>query len=181
MSPAKSCVQQLVCPHWSPQDRSCLLSREGLYLPVAEHVQIYCEGGNYASCSQYMNLALRPDTVASVDKGVNRRRHRRVPGRFFFRLAESTGEELDRLIDDAAITVDLSRGGIRFESYRALSEGTEILFSLNGDFSGTPLRGVGRVKWCRSLDNAPLYHAGISFLDGTVADVIGDRFDLTAD
>ncbi len=182
MAQAERCFSKKVCPHWSEQDRSCLLSQKGLYLPVTEHVEIYCEGGNYSSCSQYMGQALRPAVGTVVDRGVNRRRHRRIPGRFFFRLAESTDDEdLNRLIDDAAITVDLSRGGIRFESYRALPEGAEILFSLNGDFSGTPLRGIGQVKWCRSLDDAPLYHAGISFVDNSVADAIGDRFDLSAD
>ena len=182
MAQAESCFSKQVCPHWSQQDRSCLLSQKGLFLPVTEHVEIYCEGGNYSSCSQYMGQVLRPPAGTVIDQGVNRRRHPRVPGRFFFRLAESSAEEdLNRLIDDAAITVDLSRGGIRFESYRALPEGAEILFSLNGDFSSVPLRGRGRVKWCRSLDDAPLYHAGISFVDTALADAIGDRFNLSAD
>lgn len=182
MAQAESCFSKQVCPHWSQQDRSCLLSQKGLYLPVTEHVGIYCEGGNYSSCSQYMRQALCPATGAVVDQAVNRRRHPRVPGRFFFRLVESPAEEdLNRLIDDAAITVDLSRGGIRFESYRALPEGAEILFSLNGDFSNVPLRGLGKVKWCRSLDDAPLYHAGISFVDTAIADAIGARFNLSAD
>lgn len=170
-----------VCPHWSRQDRSCLLSQDGLYLPVTEHVEIYCEGGNYSSCTYYMGKAIDSDTGVVEGKGLNRRHYRRVPGRFSFRLAECAGDDLDRLIDDAAITVDLSRGGIRFESYRALSEGAEVLFSLNGDFSNVPLRGIGQVKWCRSLENAPIYHAGISFSDNVVADAISNRFNLSAD
>ncbi len=182
MAQTESCSSKQVCPHWSQRDRRCLLSQKGLFLPVTEHVEIYCEGGNYSSCSQYMRQALRPPAGTVIDQGVNRRRHRRVPGRFFFRLAESAGgEDLNQLIDDAAITVDLSRGGIRFESYRALPEGAEIHFSLNGDFSSVPLRGIGQVKWCRSLDDAPLYHAGISFADTAVADAISDRFDLSTD
>ena len=182
MVQTERCSSKQVCPHWSQRDRSCLLSQKGLYLPVTEHVEIYCEGGNYSSCSQYMKQVVRPAAGTVVDQGVNRRRHRRVPGRFFFRLAESTDdEELSRLIDDSAITVDLSRGGIRFESYCALPEGEEILFSLNGDFSSVPLRGTGQVKWCRSLDDAPLYHAGISFADTAIADAIGERFGLSAD
>ena len=180
MAQAEKHLTKQVCPHWSRQDRSCLLSQGGLYLPVTEHVTVYCEGGNFTSCSQYMGQVLHSDTDASVDKSMNRRKHRRVPGRFSFRLAERTGDalELDKLIDDVATTVDLSAGGIRFESYRALSQGTEVFFSLNGNFSSPPLRGTGQVKWCRPLDNAPLYHAGISFSDKAIGAAISQRLGL---
>jgi len=172
---------QQVCPHWSAKDRSCLLSQWGLYLPVAEHIEIYCEGGNFSSCSQYMAQAPPPVGPSSSDNAMNHRHFRRVPGRFSFRLAERAGDALNQLIDDAATTVDLSPGGIRFESYRSLRRGTEVLFSLNGDFSNAPLRGIGRVKWCHSLENAPLYHAGIAFADPVVAAAISERLGLLTD
>lgn len=168
------------CPHWSAGDRNCLLSNSGLYLPVQEHVDIYCEGGNFLSCSQFIAHAGAGRGTAS-DRGVNHRRFSRVPGRFSFRLAEREQDNVSRIIDDAATTVDLSPGGIRFESYRSLEQGTEVLFSLNGDFSDVPLRGSGEVKWCRSLENAPLYHAGIAFADSEVARAIRERFGLASD
>lgn len=164
------------CPSWSLTSRSCLSSKSGLYLPVAEHVAIYCQGGGYSSCPQYIQQAYR-DELADEQHG-NRRHFRRVPGRFFTRLTERTKSSLDRVIEDAAITVDLSAGGIRFELCQPLPEGTEILFSLNGDFSDTPLHGTGQVKWCRSLDNAHIFHAGISFVDQSIAGAIGDRLGV---
>jgi hypothetical protein len=170
---------QQVCPHWSAKDRSCLLSQRGLYLPVAEHIEIYCEGGNFSSCSQYMAQTFPPEGAPFSDNVVDHRRFRRVPGRFSFRLAERAGDSLNQLIDDAATTVDFSPGGIRFESYRSLHRGAEVLFSLNGDFSDAPLQGIGRVKWCRSLENAPLYHAGIAFADPAVAAAISERLGLS--
>jgi len=168
------------CPHWSAGDRNCLLSHSGLYLPVQEHVDIYCEGGNFLSCSQFIAHA-GAGRGAVTDSGVNHRRFPRIPGRFSFRLAEWEQDNVSRIIDDAATTVDLSPGGIRFESYCALPEGVEIIFSLNGDFSDVPLRGRGEVKWCRSLENAPLYHAGIAFADPEVVRAIRERFGLAAD
>ena len=165
-----------ICPSWSLSTRSCRASKSGLYLPVAEHVEIYCEGGGHQSCPQYIQQTFRAE-LGDGDHA-NRRHHRRVPGRFFTRLTERIDDSLDRPVDGAAITVDLSAGGIRFELCQALTEGSEILFFLNGDFSDTPLHGTGQVKWCRSLDDAPLYHAGISFVDNSVAGAIGDRLGV---
>ena len=164
------------CPHWSLQSRSCRASHGGLYLPVLEHVEIYCEGGNFGSCYQYMEETLRADFAAAEEVKRNRRRHRRVPCRYSFRLAERKDNAgLDRLFDDVATTVDLSSGGIRFESYRALPQGVEVSFSLNGEFSSVPLKGTGQVKWCRSLEDAPLYHAGIAFSDKAVGAAVRER------
>jgi len=166
-----------ICPHWAKDGSSCLLNQSGLYLPVAEHSEIYCEGGNFPSCSQFMTYANAAENDSSAIP-VNQRRHPRIPGRFSFRLAEREKDSVNRIIDDAATTVDFSLGGIRFESYRSLQQGAEIIFSLNGDFSGTPLQGTGTVKWCRSLENAPLYHAGIAFTDPAVATVISERLGV---
>ncbi|HHD56101.1 MAG TPA: PilZ domain-containing protein [Desulfobulbaceae bacterium] len=169
-----------ICPHWAKDDSSCLLSQSGLYLPVAEHIEIYCEGGNFLSCSQYITHA-GSDENDVFSQPANQRRYQRIPGRFSFRLAEREQDDVNRIIDDAATTIDLSPGGIRFESYRSLRKGSRVIFSLNGDFSEMPLRGVGLVKWCHSLENAPLYHAGIAFADPGVARAIRKRLGISAD
>ena len=162
------------CPHWAADKRNCLLSQHGLYLPVQEHIDSYCEGGNFLSCSQYIACVQTPEK-AKPEEVVNQRRFPRIPARFSFRLAEHAGDNLNWIIDDAATTVDLSPVGIRFECYRSLQQGKEVFFSLNGDFSDAPLRGSGEVKWCRSLENAPLYHAGIAFTDPDVARAVRKR------
>ncbi len=169
-----------ICPHWEQDDRRCLLSCSGLYLPVQEHIDIYCQGGNYGSCSQFINGADVDDT-ASVAHGLNLRRYSRVPARFSFRLAACETEGVNRILDDAATTVDLSPGGIRCESYRSLEKGARVMFSLNGEFSDPPLQGIGQVKWCHSLENAPLYHAGIAFADPAVARAIRKRLGIVKD
>ncbi len=168
-----------ICPHWAQNDRLCLLSCSGLYLPVQEHIDIYCRGGNFVSCSQFINC-MEVDKKTTADHGMNLRRFSRVPARFSFRLAESDADDVNRVIDAAATTVDLSPGGIRFESYRSLQKGKKVIFSLNGDFSERPLRGVGQVKWCHSLENAPLYHAGIAFADSKIASAISERLGLAS-
>ena len=168
------------CPHWDRDNRRCLLSCSGLYLPVQGHIDIYCRGGNYGSCSRFIDR-VEVDKATSTDHGENLRRFSRVPARFSFRLAAREAEDVNRIIDDAATTVDLSPGGIRCESYHALQQGAEVLFFLNGDFSEPPLQGIGQVKWCHSLENAPLYHAGIAFADPEVARAIRKRLGITKD
>jgi len=182
MAQAEDYLAKQACPHWSRQGQSCLLSQGGVYLPVMEHIGVYCEGGNFTSCAHYMEKVLHADTGAAVDKSQNRRKHRRVPARFSFRLTERTSDALalDNLVDNVATTVDLSSGGIRFESYRALPKGAEVSFALDGTFSNPPLYGTGQVKWCRSLDDAPLYHAGISFSDKVVGAAVRERLGLSA-
>ncbi len=170
-----------ICPHWAPDDRRCLLSCSGLYLPVQEHIDIYCRGGNYASCSQFINCVDVDNKNTADHQGVNLRRFSRVPARFSFRLAAREADDVNRIIDDAATTVDFSPGGIRFESYRSLEKGARVIFSLNGEFAEPPLQGIGQVKWCHSLENAPLYHAGIAFADPEVAHAIRKRLGITKD
>ena len=173
-------VETDTCPHWAQDDRRCLLSCSGLYIPVQEHIDIYCRGGNYACCSQFINC-LAVDNKNTADQGLNLRRFSRIPARFSFRLAASEEEDVNRIIDDAATTVDFSPGGIRFESYRSLKKGARVTFSLNGDFAEPPLHGIGQVKWCYSLENSPIYHAGIAFADPDVAGAIRRRLGLAKD
>ncbi len=169
-----------ICPHWSLTGRNCMLCKEGLYLPVAEHVATYCQTGNYTSCPQFLEALIHGDLPGSspmVER--NRRRYDRIPARFSFRLSEFLAEEsLENPIDDSASTVDLSPGGLRVESCRPLAVDSRVRFFLTGDSSDSSLGGTGRVRWCRSLDNAPLYHVGIAFADPSFSRKIRSRLGL---
>lgn len=172
-----------VCPHWSPASRSCLLSRGGLYLPVSDHVETYCRTENYLSCPQFVSGGLVVDAAVddSVATGAERRMYVRVPGRFLLRIAHhANGDSVDEVIDDSASTVDISLGGVRVESYRKLPVDSLVTFSLNGDFFSEPVKGVGRVTWCRSLEQAPLYHAGLAFEDVRLASMLEKRLGLAS-
>ncbi|HEB49262.1 MAG TPA: PilZ domain-containing protein [Desulfobulbus sp.] len=167
-----------VCPHWSTAGRNCLLCRNGLFLPVADHVKTYCLTNNYTSCPQFIEALARGDGLCVSGNPVeqNRRRHDRIPARFSFRLSELLDEDaLETLIDDSACTVDLSPGGIRFESPRSLSVDSQVKFFISSHGSDDSLGGTGRVRWCRSLDNAPLFHVGIAFADPVLAREICSR------
>ncbi len=165
-----------VCPSWSFSTKSCLLSTDGLYLPVAEHIGVYCEGGGYLSCPQSMNLHAAAE--ADCRLAAERRRTRRTPVRLFTRIIEcpsTTQREQD--ISGAAVAVDLSPDGIRVELCQSLAEGTNIMFSLDAASSGTPVHGSGQVRWCRSMDNSSFFHVGIQLTDKAAAAEIARRID----
>jgi len=153
------------CPHWCRSSRSCQLVKEGLFLPIDQHVASYCLSSHYPSCVHYQLLAgVDGDTGRDRDEAANRRRSIRVPGTHAFRFSEITGhDQMPGLRENDAWTIDLSDHGIRFASRQLLTADTAIRFFLEAEDSTPPVEGIGRVVWCEPLENTPLFHAGITF------------------
>ena len=158
-------LRQCICPHWSPSDRACLLVKDGLFLPVEQHVAAYCTSSHFPSCRQYQLLAGSNVNVGDNEsQPINRRRSVRIPSHNNFRFSEITGsDQLPGQRDDDAWTIDLSNGGIRFASRLPLAPDTVIHFSLETDGTDAQMEGAGRVIWSEPLENTPLFHAGIAF------------------
>jgi hypothetical protein len=148
---------------------------DGLYLPVRSYAEIYCEGGNFTSCSLYMDEAQYADSNVTSPDGQggnpNRRRNPRITRQYRIQLKKGREEEC---LDDAVMTVDISRGGMRLASPRSLPKGTEIFFSLKDDFLSEPVEGVGKVEWCQPDESTDLYYAGVSFSDPRLSHVVGE-------
>ncbi len=164
------------CPHWSLQNKSCQLSTDGLFLPVKNHIQIYCEGGNYASCK----LAAKGASQKSIDgrRVANRRRYLRVPSSYQLDFVEFSKQKSRQVLGKAATVVDISRGGIRLESPHLLAEGEKIIFSFSDNSSAVQLKGKGQVKWCKTLGKDQLYQAGISFVEDDLSSTVNDQLGL---
>ena len=154
-----------ICPSWSFSTRSCLVSQDFLYLPVEEHVAIYCEGGGYASCPQSINC--QTTVPVSKQEFVERRRVKRTIVRMVTRIMEGVGIGQNKVVTGAAVTVDISIFGLCLEVCQALVEGSEVLFSVDSAVSTTPVHAAGTVQWCRVIDNSSLFHAGIELSDTT--------------
>jgi hypothetical protein len=138
-----------------------------LYLPVSEHIDIYCEGGGYLYCPKSKNVKMM--SAANEPALKERRCSRRRPVRLFARISERL-QDLEHVgAEGAAITVDLSREGLRVELCKPLAEGTEISFSLEDASSRSPVHGSGMVQWCRSIENGSLFHAGIMLTDQAIS------------
>jgi PilZ domain len=166
------------CIFWDGHEKNCLSTVGGLFLPVAEHIATYCLTSHHLVCSHYPGNAAR--NKEGVDEGKsNRRQHDRVLGRYPFRIVELVeGQEVARPIKANACTVDYSLGGVRFESHQALPVNALVRFSLNGYYSNKILSGSGMVKWCKPLESSPMFHAGIAFVEKSVAEKLGAGLGL---
>jgi hypothetical protein len=144
-----------------------MLVKDGLFLPIEQHVAAYCTSSYYPSCRQYQLLVGAETNVRDNESlPINRRRSVRIPSHNNFRFSEITGsDQLPGQRDDDAWTIDLSAGGIRFASRHPLNPDTTIHFFLEPDGMGDPVEGSGRVIWSEPLENTPLFHAGIAFAE----------------
>ena len=147
------------CPHWNTAGHLCLLSRDGLFLPVQEHVADFCECSDYPRCPRFRAHADR------VTRAVNRRRSVRLPERHLFRFSEiSPTEPASGATADEAWTLDLSDHGLRVATTCQLRPETAIHFEVTGN--GSPGRaGTGRVVWCQPLANTAFFEIGVALAD----------------
>ncbi len=167
------------CPHWSAISKSCQLHQRGLFIPVSEHIKVYCQSSNYVSCQQVLEQSREIRPGGWDEEEENRRRFERTQKRYYLRLSEYKPSVLAEVpIDNCACTVDMSPGGIRLESSSLLAQDSLVSFYLDKKFSKTGLRGIGKVRWCKSLENTPLYHAGIDFLDEVAATAIEEHLSM---
>jgi len=171
------------CPYWSKnRSHKCKMTKGGLYIPMPEHIDMYCSKPLYAQCHQYIRgCELLQETAKKygfvVDGG--RRRFRRVVDSIplAISLCDMSRTPLE-MIDDKAITIDLSLGGLRVESHAMIPKDTFISFEFGSDFSTPDLAGTGEVKWCEARRDSDTFEAGIAFSDFSLTQAIGAHLGL---
>ena len=148
-----------LCPHWNAEGRLCLLARDGLFVPVPQHVATFCASSGHLRCPRFRARA------RSVARAVNRRRSVRLPERHLFRFSEiSPAEPPTGFSPDQAWTLDLSDHGIRVATTCRLQPETAIHFEVTGN--GSPGRaGTGRVVWCQPLADTAFFEMGVALVD----------------
>ena len=171
------------CPYWSPHNsHECKMTKGGLYIPMPEHVDMFCSKPQYVQCHQYLRgCELLKETARKygfiVDGG--RRKYRRVSDRTTLSLSAcDDSRNLLELLDDNAFTVDLSLGGMRLESSKEIQKDSLISFQFSPDFSIPNLSGMGEVKWCEPIENSDHFQAGVAFADFELTQAIGSHLGL---
>ena len=155
----------LCCPYWSASNGACLLIRDGLFLPIEQHVAAYCRTDRFPSCRHYLVLA-DSQTNARQEQGQpnNRRFSGRIASHHTFRFSEITNNTtMGERQEERSWTIDLSGKGICFASNHPMPPETPLAFSLESDTLSPNLEGTGRVIWCKRLDNTPFFQAGMAF------------------
>ncbi len=158
------------------------MTKGGLYIPLQEHVRIFCSTPQYIKCHQYLRgCELIQQTAKKYDFIVDggRRQFRRVPEHVPLSVSscDANRQPLEMLAKEA-ITVDMSLGGLRLESICRIPADTEVLLDFGPGFSTPELRGVGKVAWCESKANSTLFEVGIAFSDFCLTRAVGYHLGL---
>ena len=171
------------CPYWINGDGSeCKMTKGGLFLPMPDHISIFCTTSRFTQCHQYIRgeelLQETARKFGCVDEE-GRRKYRRVADRFQLTLS-SCDEDMNpaEILDDKAFTVDLSLGGIRLETRRQVQPSGIVAFSFGSDFSIPDLSGTAEVRWCEPDHDKDGFVAGLEFSDCRMSQAIGSHMGL---
>ena len=165
-TPKKLWPARCSCPYWSPCTSSCLLVESDLFIPLKNHVALYCSSGRFALCPTYLHLteaASQPQ--AAEEKPIKRRRSVRIPCHHPFRFSQVVNRQPADMQENTSWILDVSDHGLRFASDQSLSQETTICFCIEDEATATKIEGVGRVVWSAPLNNTSLYQVGVAFKD----------------
>lgn len=158
------------CFFWSPKDRSCKLSSEGLFIPLDDHIEIYCKSPDHKLCLQYsMSVHAAQQEDSAYEDRVNRRAYTRFNSTHqvtLVRLKDSGNIAFHHATK--ANTLDLSSGGMRLVAREPIMSDTLMQFSFDDSFPELLQKGVAKTRWCRSVQDSLDYQIGIEFIDDEV-------------
>ncbi len=179
---ASACDNQKKCSFLSlNEEQACSLTKGGIYIPLPEHIEMFCKTPHYIECEQYSRgqklSSELPSDEAFIDNG--RREFRRIPDILALTLAscDETGHPC-QILDAHACTIDLSPGGMQLESRHALMMNNLIAFTFGPHFSTPNHTGIGQIRWCREVNEPDLFHAGLSFIDASTKQALGHHMGI---
>ncbi len=163
-----------ICKFWSASEHTCKVCNSGLFIPLDDHIEIYCKTPEHVLCIQY-NMNVQTANKEEKWTSVNRRRHMRVNERqqiTMVRLNES-GNVVSHLPEKANV-LDLSMGGMRVNSRELLMHDSIVQFTFSGDDIPTTMQtGIAKVRWSFPINNDALYQVGLAFQNERTMKAIG--------
>ena len=153
------------CPFWSTYALKCRLCYEGLFIPLDDHVEVFCTSPEYPLCLQYnMNTDDVPKVEEEQNDMVNRRTSPRIEKNYRVTLVKLTESgQLARHFSLHASTIDLSRGGMKLSTSEHLLDDTRIAFSFIDTFPKELQSGIAKIKWCKKQEATGDFLAGLAF------------------
>lgn len=154
------------CPFWSTYALKCRLSNDGLFIPLDDHIDVYCTTTEYPLCLQYnMNSEGRAQIKRKPKEPEdNRRAFPRLERNFRVTLVKMTDSgKLAKHFSLHASTLDISRGGMRLNTTERLIDDTRIAFSFVDVFPEELQSGTATIKWCCEQEESGFYQAGLAF------------------
>ncbi|MBW1635937.1 MAG: PilZ domain-containing protein [Deltaproteobacteria bacterium] len=150
----------------------CKLCNDGLFIPLEDHINIYCKTANYPQCLQY---SLYADAGSSSPAGddytlKNRRQFPRTEVQHRITLIKYTQSgEIATHYPVTAKTLDVGAGGMQITITDPLAPDTEVQFAFDDSFPKPLQSGTGRIEWCNRMVDGSAYHAGLSFKEKEIS------------
>ena len=154
------------CPFWSNLDQKCRISTGGLFIPLDDHIDIYCITEDYSLCLQYNMNNNIPEASNDVAIHGNRRSFPRLEAQYRVTLVKITETgQLAKHFSLNATTVDISKGGMRLTTSEQLVDDTHIAFTFIDDLPKELQSGIAKIKWSKKNEATGDYYAGLAFED----------------
>lgn len=168
-------VTRDICPFWSTESKKCRVCKDGLFIPLDEHISTYCTSKDHHLCLQY-SLHAPKDKLATDDTGnnsANRRQSMRIELSDQIQLLKmiQSGEIIKQFTANAE-TLDMSKIGMRLQTNVPLINDSVVQFAFDKSFPANLRTGAGIVEWCNKQIDTPGYQAGISFQSKWIVEAV---------
>lgn len=155
-----------ICTFWSESANKCRVCKDGLFIPLDEHIEAFCKSPDHRQCLQYSLHAPSSESIKErfLSEAANRRQYIRVETKNNIRLIKliKSGEVLEHM-SEPAHTLDVSRIGMRLKTDIPLVDDSVLQFAFDDKSPYSVKSGTGIVEWCNKQIDTPGYEAGISF------------------
>lgn len=151
------------CPYWLAKSRKCLISRQGLFIPLESHISNYCTTLRHTHCRLYVDELFVQQANNKVSK-FNRRKDNRFPAGHQLTLHQVTGAKSRRKAAYKTVyTTNESAGGLQVRTQSPLFDGALVSFSYKSPADVSKTEKLARVMWCKYQKDSLIYLAGLSF------------------
>lgn len=167
------------CPYFAQSRHECLMTHDGLYIPMLNHMHSLCMTGRFGECFHYIKgCGAIKDSVGRTGfvPESSRRRYRRVNARIPLRVVDYGQDgNPSEILDNEAFAMDLSVGGIRLATKFALPVRKTVGF-IFGQEEAVPYRldGQGEVRWSTEIGSGG-FQSGLLVTDKKTFEALGQR------
>jgi hypothetical protein len=178
-------MTQRNCPYWDQVKHDCIMTRGGLYIPLPEHIEVFCKTAHFSECHHYVTglaILAKMSNNNSVSYEDSRRRHRRIKDQLpvSFVKCDVTGRGHTDEPFEHGTTVDFSIGGMCLRSSRKVQPHELLLLQLDEKAADqSDLSGLAEVKWCNPIAESSEYLVGLAFRKTETGLAIGRQRGLT--
>ncbi len=162
------------CEFWSASEHTFKVCNSGLFIPLEDHIEIYCKTSEHILCIQY-NMNIQLTQKQNSGSSVNRRQHLRVKesGQISLVRLNESGNVVSHLPEKASM-LDLSMGGMRVNSRELLLNDSIVQFTFSGDDAHSTMQsGIAKVRWSCPINNDALYQIGLAFQSDQTIEAVG--------